>query len=41
MKLHSKLRTSPAMAASISNMHWDIDDVVEIEEANIDRTRIS
>ena len=42
VKLHSKLRTSPAMAAGVSSKLWEISDIValvEIEEAKTDRTR--
>jgi IS1 family transposase len=42
VKLHSKLRTSPAMAAGVSNKLWEIGDIValvEIEEAKADRSR--
>ena len=42
VKLHSKLRTSPAMAAGVSSKLWEIGDIValvEAEEAKIDRTR--
>jgi IS1 family transposase len=42
VNLHSKLRTSPAMAAGVSDKLWEIGDIValvEIEEAKIDRTR--
>ncbi len=42
VKLHSKLRTSPAMAAGVSNKLWEIGDIVglvEAEEAKADMTR--
>lgn len=42
VRLHSKLRTSPAMAAGLSNKLWEIGDIVtlvEAEEAKADRTR--
>jgi IS1 family transposase len=42
VKLHSKLRTSPAMAAGVSDRLWEIGDIValvEAEEAKADRTR--
>ena len=42
VKLHSKLRTSPAMAAGVSSRLWEIGDIValvEAEEAKADRTR--
>ena len=42
VKLHSKLRTSPAMAAGVSTKLWEIGDIVglvEAEETKIDRTR--
>jgi hypothetical protein len=42
VKLHSKLRTSPAMAAGVSSKLWEIGDIValvETEEAKIDRKR--
>lgn len=42
VRLHSKLRTSPAMAAGVSNKLWEIGDIVtlvEAEEAKADRTR--
>jgi IS1 family transposase len=42
VRLHSKLRMSPAMAAGVSDKLWEIGDIValvEIEEAKIDRTR--
>ncbi len=42
VKLHSKLRTSPAMAAGVSNKLWEIGDIValvEADEALADRTR--
>lgn len=42
VRLHSKLRTSPAMAAGVSKRLWEIGDIValvEAEEAKADRTR--
>ena len=42
VKLHSKLRTSPAMAAGVSSKLWEIGDIValiEAEEAKADRSR--
>lgn len=42
VKLHSKLRTSPAMAACVSSKLWEIGDIValvEAQEATADRTR--
>ena len=42
VRLHSKLRMSPAMAAGISTRLWEIGDIValiEAEEATVDRTR--
>ena len=42
VRLHSKLRTSPAMAAGVSTKLWEIGDIValvEAEEAKIDRKR--
>jgi IS1 family transposase len=42
VKVHSKLRVSPAMAAGVSDRLWDIGDLVglvEAEEAKIDRKR--
>lgn len=42
VRLHSKLRMSPAMAAGVSKRLWEIGDIValvEAEEAKIDRTR--
>lgn len=42
VKLHSKLRTSPAMAAGVSNKLWEIGDIialVEVNEAKADRSR--
>jgi IS1 family transposase len=42
VKVHSKLRVSPAMAAGVSNRLWEIGDIValvEAGEANIDRKR--
>lgn len=42
VKLHSKLRTSPAMAAGVSSRLWEVGDIValvEAEEAKADRTR--
>ncbi len=42
VKLHSKLRMSPAMAAGVSSKLWEIGDIVariEAEEAKIDRKR--
>ena len=42
VRLHSKLRMSPAMAAGVSTKLWEIGDIValvEAEEAKIDRTR--
>ena len=34
VKLHSKLRTSPAMAAGISDKLWEIGDIVHLVESN-------
>ena len=42
VKLHSKLRTSPAMAVGVSTKLWEIGDIValvEADEAKVDRTR--
>ncbi len=42
VRLHSKLRMSPAMAAGVSEKLWEIGDIVSLvkaEEAKIDRTR--
>jgi IS1 family transposase len=42
VRLHSKLRMSPAMAAGVSNRLWEIGDIVslvEAEEAKQDRKR--
>ncbi|MGH6819677.1 MAG: IS1 family transposase [Methylocella sp.] len=42
VRLHSKLRMSPAMAAGVSDRLWEIGDIVslvEAEEAKIDRKR--
>ena len=42
VKLHSKLRMSPAMAAGVSTKLWEIGNIValvEAEEAKADRTR--
>ncbi len=42
VRLHSKLRTSPAMAAGVTNKLWEIGDIValiEAEEAKRDRKR--
>jgi len=42
VKVHSKLRMSPAMAAGVSDRLWEIGDIValvEDEEAKIDRKR--
>ena len=42
VKLHSKLRIRPAMAAGVSSKLWEIGDIValvEADEANADRTR--
>ena len=42
VRLHSKLRMSPAMAAGVSTKLWEIVDIValvEAEEAKIDRKR--
>ena len=42
VRLHSKLRMSPAMAAGVSNRLWEIGDIValvEAEEAKKDRSR--
>jgi hypothetical protein len=42
VRLHSKLRMSPAMAAGVSNKLWEIGDIValvEVEEAKVDWTR--
>ena len=42
VRLHSELRTSPAMAAGVSKRLWEIGDIaalVEAEEAKIDRSR--
>ncbi len=42
VRLHSKLRTSPAMAAGVIDKLWEIGDIVtlvEAEEAKADRTR--
>jgi hypothetical protein len=42
VRLHSKLRMSPAMAASVSTPLWEITDIValvEADEAKVDRKR--
>ena len=42
VKLHSKLRVTPAMAAGVSSKLWEIGDIVslvEAEEAKADRSR--
>jgi hypothetical protein len=42
VRLHSKLRMSPAMAAGVTKKLWEIGDIVslvEAEEAKIDRKR--
>ena len=42
VKLHSKLRVTPAMAAGVSTKLWEISDIValvEADEAKVDRTR--
>ncbi len=42
VRLHSKLRMSPAMAAGVSKRLWEIGDIVtlvEAEEAKLDRKR--
>ena len=42
VRLHSKLRTSPSMAAGVTDKLWEIGDIValvETEEAKADRTR--
>ena len=42
VRIHSKLRMSPAMAAGVSKRFWEIADIValvEAEEAKIDRKR--
>lgn len=42
VKVHSKLRVSPAMAAGVLDRLWEIGDIVgliEVEEAKIDRKR--
>jgi len=33
VKIHSKLRTSPAMAAGVSDRLWEVSDIVELWEA--------
>jgi hypothetical protein len=33
VRLHSKLRTSPAMAAGVTNKLWEIGDIVALVEA--------
>lgn len=42
VKMHSKLRVFPAMAAGVSDRHWEIADsaaLIEAEEAKKDRKR--
>ena len=42
VKLHSKLRISPAIAAGVSDKLWDVGDIValvEAEESKVDRKR--
>ena len=42
VKLHSKLRITPVMAADVSSKLWEIGDIValvETDEANAVRTR--
>lgn len=42
VRLHSKLRMSPAMAAGLSLKPWEIGDIValvEAEETKVDRSR--
>ena len=42
VRLHSKLRMSPAMAAGVSDRLWEVSDIValiEAEEAKADRKR--
>jgi hypothetical protein len=33
VKIHTKLRTSPAMAAGVSNRPWEVSDIVALWEA--------
>jgi hypothetical protein len=33
VRLHSKLRMSPAMAAGVSDRLWEVSDIVELVEA--------
>ena len=42
LRLHSKLRMSPAMAAGVTSKLWEIGDIVALVEAEVakaDRTR--
>ena len=42
MKINSKLRMSPAIAAGVASQLWEIGDIVslvEIEESKVDRKR--
>ena len=42
VRIHSKLRMSPAMAAGVSDRLWEVSDIValiEAEEAQADRKR--
>lgn len=38
VRIHSKLRMSPAMAAGVSERLWEIDDIVALVEASEAKT---